>query len=243
VVSDISDRKRAEVERELLLTETRARAEREALLNRIGEAVRAPMNPDDVLRAAVKALGRALHASRCYFVTYDQGRDSGKVGPDWYREGTGLSSIAAEYRMSDYAVNRDVGYLRGSTQIVEDVHDHMAPSPAADHTAPPVSLMDALGLRSLIRVPLVSDGLITALVVAMSDAPRRWTEDEVRLVETVAAQTRAAVESARVQQRERNIAQTLQAALQPPPPDDLRGWHWRLTTAPRWRKRCRRGQL
>jgi PAS domain S-box-containing protein len=223
-VVDITERVERERERERLLAESRARAEREALVNQIGQVVRAALEPEEVLSVAAEALGKALDADRCYFVTYDLNSNSGRIGPDWHREGVGLTSIMGEYRMSDYAVNHDAGYRRGDTQVVEDVHEHAAASsssPTAD--ASHVSLMDHLGLRSLIRVPLVSGGVMTVLAVAMSGEPRRWTQDEVRLVETVAAQTRAAVEAARVQHRERNIAQQLQAALQPPPPPNLPG--------------------
>lgn len=221
---DISARKALEAERERLLAEQRARAEREALLNQIGEAVRATREPDAVLRAAVEALGKALGADRCYYVTYEKRRDHGRIGPDWHRANSELRSIAGEYRMSDYAVNREVGYQRGKTQVIDDLHTHVVTAPVAtEGDAPPVSLMDELGLRALLRAPLLSDGVMTALVVAMANTGRHWTEDEVRLVEAVAAQTRAAVEAARIQQRERNIAAQLQEALQPPPPDDLPG--------------------
>jgi len=84
-------------------------------------------------------------------------------------------------------------------------------------------LLDSLGLRSLIRVQVQAEEVVTALAVAMSDEPRHWTEDDVRLVETIAAQTRAAVESARIQRRERRIATQLQEALQPPSPPSLPG--------------------
>jgi PAS domain S-box-containing protein len=238
--TDIDDLKALEMERERLLQEQRrllleelARAEKQALVNEIGEAVRAALEPTEVLRVTVEALGKALQADRCYFVTYDLGSDWGRIKTDWYR--SGLSSLVGEFRLSNLALNREAAFQSGQTQVVNDVHERPAETldaPTASTPLPPgfsggdvanVSLMDTLGLRSLIRAPLLSPGEMTALTVAMSDRARRWTQDEVRLVETVAAQTRAAVESARLQQRERNIAQTLQAALQPPPPSDLPG--------------------
>ncbi|MES2464800.1 MAG: SpoIIE family protein phosphatase [Armatimonadota bacterium] len=215
--TDIDDLKRAQRELERLYDEERARAEREAFINQIREAARGALEPAEVLSVTVQALGNALGADRCYYVTYDQKKDIGKIGPDWYRAGDELSSIAGDYRFSDYAVNRELGYQSGQTQIVDDVHER---TPDSIDTPPSsgVRLMDELGLRALIRAPLLSSGMMTALVVAMAHGPRQWKADEVRLVETVAAQTRAAVEAARVQQRERNIAQQLQDALQPPLP-------------------------
>ena len=70
-----------------------------------------------------------------------------------------------------------------------------------------------LGLRSLVRVPLQQGVLMTALVVAMAHETRRWTPDEVALVETVAAQTRAAVETSRAGQRERLLLTDVLASV------------------------------
>ena len=82
----------------------------------------------------------------------------------------------------------------------------------------------ALRLRSSIRVSLFDgDNLVAVLGVAMADEPREWTAGEVALVETVAAQTRAAVDAASLRWRERNIAAQLQEALRPAVPGDVPG--------------------
>lgn len=81
----------------------------------------------------------------------------------------------------------------------------------------------ALNVSSLVRVPVERAARGTSLTVAMAFESRVWTDDEVRLVENVAALVRTTLESARIQQRERNIAQQLQIALQPVPPDNLPG--------------------
>ena len=177
-----AEREKAEADRERLLAEQRALARREALLNRVGQALRGSPDPAGVLEAAVRELGEALGADRCYFAAYDQGADTATVGPDWRREA--LPSIAGRYAMSRFAVNRDPDYQAGRTQVVPDT----AQDPAAQ----------ALGLRSLVRVPLVSGAAMTALAVAMAGGPRDWTAEEVSLIEAVAAQTRSAVEAARL---------------------------------------------
>jgi PAS domain S-box-containing protein len=226
LIETVAERMWLAVENARLFRETRRRAEREALINRIGETVRAALEPEEVLRAAVKALGAALDADRCYYVTYDLSHDCGKIEPDWYREGAGLASIRGEYRMSDYTVNRAPQYKSGQTQVIDDVQKQDPPlsrEPGDKSDPARASLMEELGLRSLIRAPLQTGDIMTALVVSMASGPRHWTSDEVRLVETIAAQTRAAVESTRIQQRERNISRQLQAALQPDLPERVPG--------------------
>lgn len=193
--------------------------ERETLVNRISQAIRAASEPEAILDIAVEALGRALNADRCYFVTYDLARAHGTLGPDWHR--AGLDSLVGEYDMQDYSFNQDSGYLAGRTHVVEDTVALPDPGPAI-----------LAGLRSLVRAPLSPGPVMTALSVAMADEPRRWTANEVMLVEAVASQTQAALESARVRQRERRIAAALQNALQPPVPADVPGLSLAAYTKP-----------
>ncbi len=187
--------------------EQRVRAEREALLNRIGQALRASPDPKTALKAAVRELGQALEADRCYYASYDQDADTATIGPEWHRES--LPSIAGQYPMSCFAVNRDPIYRAGRTQVI------------ADTVGDPAT--QALGLRALVRVPLASGTSMTALSVAMGGGPRLWTADEVSLVEAVATQTQSALEAMRVQQREHRIAEQLQDALQPSLPEYVSG--------------------
>ncbi len=187
--------------------EQRVRAEREALLNRIGQVLRGSPDPGTVLEMAVQELGRVLEADRCYYASYDQDADTATVGPDWHRES--LPTIAGQYPMSRFAVNRDPVYRAGRTQVITDT----AGDPATQ----------ALGLRALVRVPLVSGAAMTALSVAMGGGPRPWTTDEVSLVEAVATRTQSALEAMRVQQREHRIAEQLQDALQPSLPEYVPG--------------------
>ena len=64
---------------------------------------------------------------------------------------------------------------------------------------------------------------MTSLGVAMAEAPRAWTANEVMLVEAIASQAQAALESARLRQRELRIANALQDALQPALPAHVPG--------------------
>ncbi|MBC8139570.1 MAG: SpoIIE family protein phosphatase [Fibrella sp.] len=213
---DLTERKRLEQEREGLLADARANAEREKLLNRIGAAVRTTLEPQDILRAAVSILGEGLRADRCYFVRYDQTRDTARVFPEWHRAEAKLEPLTGRtFQMSTYSVDRDPAYKAGSMHVVDDVVT-FAPEDAAP--------LLALDIRSLVRVPIEVGDQMTALAVGMAYEPRHWTEDELRLMENVASLVRSTLESAHVQQRERNIANQLQAALLPPPPPHFAGF-------------------
>lgn len=85
-------------------------------------------------------------------------------------------------------------------------------------------MMAAEKMQSAIITPLFDGGqLVAALNVAMTQTPRFWEPAEVGLVEAVAAQTRAALEAARAQKRERTIAVALQDALIPSLPKRVPG--------------------
>ena len=213
VVVDITARKELERERERLLAEARARAEQEALLNRISAAVRERQEPEDILRAAVSLLGQGLRADRTYFIRYDQARNSARVSQEWLRPDAGLEPLTGRLlAMTAYSINRDAAFVAGNTHVVPDA---WTPN-SADADA-----LGALQIRSLLRVPIAAGNQMTALTVTMACEPRTWTQDEIRLVENVAVLLRSTLEAAHVQQRERNIAQQLQAALQPPAPENL----------------------
>lgn len=213
---DLTERKRLEQERERLLEEQRARAEREALLNRINEAIRATTDAETIQETAAALVGQALGADRCYFSVYDPQRNAVRIARDWHRGD--LPSVAGQYLLSEYQDYVDALYASGSgTAVVADAQRPDVPFAIR-------RVLSGFGIRALLAVPLFDDGkFAAALSASMNGAPRAWTPEEVSLMETVLTQTRTAMEMARVQQRERNIAQQLQTALQPPPPPDLPG--------------------
>ncbi len=212
--TDIEARRQMEDERERLLAEAEARAEREALLNRIGAALRDSADPVAIQRRAAAVLGDALGADRCFFAACDEARGLSVVSQEWRRDG--LAPLAGDYPLSDYLPIVD-SLQSGQTLIVRDVRTE----PGFAGIAP---AMERLGLRAAIRVPLLDDGRLVGLVgVAMAAGPRDWTPAEVSLVETVAAQTRTAAEAARLRLREHKIATQLQEALKPGLPGAVPG--------------------
>ena len=204
--TDITERKRAE--QDLL-----ARAERESVLNRIGDAIRASLDPSAMQDTVSALLGEALHADRCYYVTYEPIRDIMRIGRDWRRPD--LRSIAGEHDISRFTpVLSEL--FQGGTAVIKNTRTSTLSERAAD-------VQEQFDLRAILAVPFFSGGdLVAAIFLGMTD-PRDWTESEVDLVEQIATLTRTAVETARVNQREHTIAQQLQEALQPAIPGTVPG--------------------
>lgn len=211
---DIHERKFLEAERERLLAEAQARAAREALLNKIGGAIRATTDPDEVQATAAALLGEALGADRCYFSAYDPSGHGVRIGRDFHRPD--LTSVSGEYPLNSYGEYVAALY-RAGTAVIPD---------ADGPDVPPVvrRVLTGFGMRAFLAVPLLDRGRFVAAVAAsMNDGPRVWAPEEISLMEAVLTQTRTAAEAARAARRERNISRQLQAALQPPLPAAIPG--------------------
>lgn len=215
VVRDITERKRAEEERMRQESGLAAAYRREALLNRIGLAVRQALPAEEVERTALAGLGEALGADRCLSIVTDRLNDSIRFGSEWHR--ADLPPLAGDYRLSDFDVNLAALFPAGGTLSVPDT----LAGPWSPQTA---SVLARMRLRALVGVPLTQRSeVVGVLGIYMADEPRQWTNEEVSLVEAVATHLSAATEAARLRQREHNISEQLQTALQPDLPKTVPG--------------------
>ncbi|MDQ2686873.1 MAG: SpoIIE family protein phosphatase [Armatimonadota bacterium] len=206
--TDITDQREAEAK-------LAAAFRREMMINQIGQAIRQTRDPDTIQSTAVQALGEALSADRAYFTILDSTHDAFLVSHDFHR--ADLTPLTGAYRISDFQQDPATLYPGGKTRVLPDVQAWDWPAPLAD-------AIHAMHVRASISVPLFDKStLVGALAVAMTDGPRAWTDDEIALVESVAAQTRAALDAAGIQAREHRIAEQLQRALQPALPEHVPG--------------------
>jgi len=189
--------------------------QRDALINKLGVAIRSTLDPEHVPEVAAEALGEALGVDRCYFTVYNLAADNAHVGKDWHR--SDLPSLAGDYRSSDFSIHPEEFYRGGEVLVVSDLRQHDVPPATA-------AALEALGIRSGISAPIISNGrLAAALTVAMAETTRTWTPEDVAIVSSIAALTRSALGLAQVHQRETNIASVLQGALMPTIPDPIPG--------------------
>lgn len=193
----------------------RRRAEREALLNQIGAAIRASEDPAEIQQVAVNALAEALGADRCYFAQFHSAQDVSEITTEYHRPS--LPPAAQRYSLSDVPSLADGLYAGSQAYVVSDTQE-------AGFDRVTTEFLTRLCVRSFVRLPMRERaGQSVALVVAMADVPRDWTPDEIALVEAVATLMRTAMADARVRLREHRIATQLQDALQPPLPAAVPG--------------------
>lgn len=172
------------------LAEERMRAgeARQAFLVTLGDALRPLRGPVEVQAVASEVLGRALGASRVlYFETRGHGF---RVMRDYT---DGVPSLAGEYPAAAFSPHLMARSQRGQISCEDDVQQ--AQSLPADERAALV----AAGIRALVAVPLIKDGVLAAGLAVHHPQARAWTPDEIALVQDAAERTWAAVERARVE--------------------------------------------
>jgi len=172
----------------LTVAEAEARAEREALVNRISQRARASLESDEVLQRTVEDLGRALRVSRV-LVALGTGPDDLRVAYEWTADNVARLGAGSQ----QLPVGRVAA--RGARTVV--VNDTDKDERFADRVAR--ADLAALDTRAALAAPIGMAGrLIGALVLDQVGKSRSWTSEEVRLVEAVAAELRIAMETVRL---------------------------------------------
>jgi PAS domain S-box-containing protein len=187
LITDASARVRAE---EAL----REAERRQAFLLALGDRLRGLSDPEEVKAATSEALGRHVGAARAGYGEVDAAGEVVAVERDWTAGGD-VASLAGEARLLDGFGRAIIDELRaGRTLRVEDCLTD--PRSAGDG---PAAVWASIGTRSLVVVPLVKAGRLTALLYLHEPAPRRWTDAEAALAEAVAERTWSAVVRARAE--------------------------------------------
>ena len=167
-----------------LFQKAEATSAREALINRLSLAIRASLSLPDVLSTATRELGRALNASRVHLYMYDPQH------PLVHAEHEYTAPNAASIRHLEMSFEEPIAQrlLRSPRPIVISDALHYTEGPAEFNEQVRAHAAQ-VGLRSQILCPLIVNGRFrSALCIHQTDRVRRWTEDEVALVEAVAAQ-------------------------------------------------------
>ena len=102
----------------------------------------------------------------------------------------------------------------GRTEFYPDITDEVLD--ALHLTDELRAVVDDLALRSSITVALTKRGrVLGAMQFVSSNTARPYTDDDVKLAESVASRIAASIQNVRLQERQREIAQVLQQSLLP----------------------------
>jgi PAS domain S-box-containing protein len=157
---------------------------REALLNKLGVAIRASLSLTSVLDTASRELGHALSASRVEVRLYDSGGDQSTPRGEYLAEGC----VAVPYGDPGHDDLLRARFLKLLAPLV--IYDAEYCADANAQLATSIRRQaKTTGVKSQIEYPLTVNGEFRGVIsIHQLESVRHWSEDEIILVEAVAAQ-------------------------------------------------------
>ncbi len=224
VVEDISERKKAEEERDLLLVrEQLARAEavaarrRLALLAAAGPTLAASLDYEETLEGITRLVVPEL-ADWCLLdIVEEDGRVNqlAAAHADAQKENL-LQELREHRRFGENDPGSVAEVLRtGRSLLLAELSEPVLRDRALSDEH--LEILRALEPRSAMTVPLLVRGrILGTITLASSDPVRRYDEEDLLLVENLAYRCALAVDNARLYRDRSEIARVLQRSLLPP---------------------------
>ena len=206
----------AGLENARLFEDLRERAEREAMLNQIGSALRVSLDADEILRSVTEQIGQALGVSRCCFLRFDPAASTLEAAPQQYLA-PGIGQAVSKSALAEWPPEVVEGWNAGRSAVV-----------SGDASA-------------WISCPVFSRGQLSGVLVAdqIGESAWVWSRDEAAFVSAVADILALALENARLYAREHRVADMLSSAFLTDIPYELPG----LTLAANYRAGLEEAQV
>ncbi|HUE81926.1 MAG TPA: PAS domain S-box protein [Pyrinomonadaceae bacterium] len=183
IAKTVADQTGIAIRQAELYQKAEATSTREALVNRLTMAIRASLSLPEVLSTATRELGRALSASRVHLHLYNPDDPVPPVEYEYIAPGSASVShfgVSYEDPIGQYLLHSS------NPIVIDDALNYFEGDP--EFSAYIRFHAKKVNLRSQIDYPLIVKGLFRGvLCIHQTDQVRQWTEDEVSLVEAVAA--------------------------------------------------------
>jgi PAS domain S-box-containing protein len=198
VFYDITQRKRAEQ----VLRESE---ERQAFLLKLSDALRAEPDEDSIATVAVELTAAQMRVARCWIAVLIPDENRAVVAHSHRRPD--LQSMNGEYRYSDFP--KTARQIETGTLALDDIQSDssLSDKDKAGFSALRIGAQLAACLRK-------GDGRVMWSLTVADEAPRKWTREEVALLEEAAERTWAALEHARIEAEIRESEGRLRAAVE-----------------------------
>lgn len=192
-ISEQRDRRRRNREQSERLAKALARVEelesRHAFLLQLTDTLRTLHEPDAILAAAASLIGERLNASRAGYAAMTSDDRRIVVGGNWTR--AGVESFTHR------TFPKEVFGIKVIDQLQDGKLVHVDDVGADERTSDQRATYEAMDVRAFISVPLLRNGRMDASFSVMAADARAWSDDEIRLVEEVAARTWSTLHRAR----------------------------------------------
>lgn len=207
MITDITERKLAEAERESLLKAEQQRTSELAALVAAGATISASLELEEVLTVVAQQMAAMLQMEACGISAWDGETDTVQllteyVNANWHVEGRWYEP----FHLKDYPATYAVLKERKPAQFRID-NPHIDPRERR--------YMEEAGMLSLVMLPLVAQDRTIGLVELIhKHTLRTFSRQEIALAQTLANQAAAAIENARLFEAERRRSAELEALRQ-----------------------------
>jgi signal transduction histidine kinase/ActR/RegA family two-component response regulator len=194
-----------------LLQAAKHQAEKLAMLHRVATAVSSSLELDEIVVSLAKQLGQALRVDGSHIYSFDENKGQSTSLAEWFStEDDGWTEIASDLNRTFDLQERPCFYpaIKGKHPLVLHTSD-----PDLDPAIREAAIRR--GWRSCLIVPLISRDRVIGFARLETRAKRIFSEEEIRLCQTLAADTAVAIEHARLFQAEREqreLAEALEEA-------------------------------
>jgi PAS domain S-box-containing protein len=203
IAEDITERKQAELELATAKAALERQVNRAWLLEKITQEIRSSLQPEQVFQTAAIQIGQALKVNRCLIHSYvAQPTPQIPFVAEYTQPGNKKSPPNTEIPVSgnphlELVLNQD------RAVVSDDVY-------AEPLLKPVISVCQQFGLKSMLAVRTSYQGEPNGVIgVHQCDRFRQWTEDEIELIESVAAQVGIAIAQANLLEQQTRHSQEL----------------------------------
>ena len=196
----VSDEVGLALENARLFADTRRRAEQMAVVNRIGISITSDLDLRGVLDALYQQINRMLDIDSFYVALYDA--ESAMI------EFPLVVGMEGALELPPRPINEVPGITGYVIESRESLH--LSDLRKVPEDAPyEIVVVDDDPTNSYIGVPLLSRDQVIGVLSVQSSTPNAYSEEDLRLLETVATQASAAIENARAYERLAETAEEL----------------------------------
>ena len=201
ICHDTTDRKQAEIA-------LRESAQREALLNRLSNQIRASLDLNHIVGTAVQEVHNLFEIDRCVFFWYRQDADV----PYWEKVYEVKNSFLPCLLNDQEATNGEIELIAAKTLNGEIIRINDVET-VADSIAR--QFLQDFGFTAFISLPVhTQSGEIGAFSCGYCSGFRTWLDNEVELLQAVTVQLAIAIDQAKLYTQSRIAAQTAQDKAQ-----------------------------
>ena len=175
---------------------------------------------DRAIAASLEDLGRFVQADRVYVFEYDWTRNTASNTHEWCTEGVEPHMGDLQDVPLDYLTDWERAHRRGEAVYVPDVNA-LPPGPLRD-------IIEPQGIRSLLAVPMMADGVPLGFVGFDSVRERRvYLEEERRLISVFGAMLGGVRQRMRAEQEVKQSERRLHSVIQG---TRAGTWEWNVQT-------------